>query len=59
MVKNQSKMEILRDYWNTEHHRITKLEQIMETNMVQLPKHLLDEILLHKMVERILREFDK
>lgn len=57
MPINAGKMEVLRDFWNTEHHRITKMEQVRQ--ITPLPIHLDAEIKLHYQIEKILMDYDK
>lgn len=56
MPINAGKMEVLRDFWNTEHHRITKIQQVRQ--ITPIPIHLEAEIQLHYRIEKILLEYE-
>jgi ribosome maturation protein Sdo1 len=51
---NLGNIEILRDFYNTNHRQISKLEQVMEQGIIQLTDEQKNLILQHKLVERIL-----
>jgi hypothetical protein len=56
MAISQGQMEILRDFWNTEHHRLTKYEQIKK--IIPVPIHIDAELELHYRIEKLLQEFN-
>lgn len=56
MPINAGKMEILRDFYNTENHRIRKLQQVAEIN--PLPPHYKDEINFFLYIEKQLTEWE-